>query len=263
MHLYFARHAQSQNNALEGHPDYFTRRSEDPGITETGWKQAEALGELIAGDAGQHATARSHRLYRNPWNHEGFGITHIYCSLQRRAVETASCVASALDMDVIGWAPIHECGGVVCYEPESAAFVGRPGATPETIRGWYPRIQLGEDALPAGWWDSRPIEAREQSVARAKLVFRELLERHGGTDDHVLFVSHSMFYVYLMCEMLGTPFRNELWFTLNNCAVTRLDIGDGDDYEPGMDAGMSKLAGNPVRVTYMNRIDHLPVEIVT
>jgi 2,3-bisphosphoglycerate-dependent phosphoglycerate mutase len=262
MQLYFARHAQSLNNALEGHGDYFNRRSEDPPITEKGWKQAETLAHLITGEHEQHDHARSHRLYRNPWNHEGFGITHIYCSLQRRAVETASLAADALSMPLTGWANVHECGGIVCYDG-TGGFTGAPGATPEVIRSWYPKIELGEDALPGGWWDRRPLEQREDSVARAKIVYAELLERHGGTDDHVLLVSHSMFYVYLMCEILGTPFRSELWFTLNNCAITRLDIGDGEDYEPGMDAGARQLTGNPVRVTYMNRIDHLPVELLS
>lgn len=263
MQLYFARHAESFNNGLEGHANYYTRRKAEPELTDRGRAQAECLAGLVVGDTERHTHARRHRLSRNPWNHEGFDITHLYCSLQRRAVETAAVVAEALDRDPIAWPDIHECGGVVEYDSANREFHGTTGAAASDLAAWSPRLIIDDTVDPAGWWGDRTMESRDGSADRADRVYRRLLESHGGTDDRVLLVSHSMFYVFFICRVLNLPYTNELWFTLNNAALTRLDIGDGDDYEPGMDAGWQKLPGLPVRVTYLNRLDHLPVELVS
>ena len=263
MQLYFARHAESFNNGLEGHADYYARREAEPGLTDRGRAQAAHLAALIVGDAERHSHACRHRLSRNPWNHEGFEITHMYCSFQRRAVETATVVAEAADADLVGWPDIHECGGVVDYDSAGRKFHGAAGATASDLAAWSPGLIIDDTIDPDGWWGHRAMVNRDGSADRADRVYRKLLESHGGTDDRVLLVSHSMFYVFLICRVLNLSFASELWFTLNNAALTRLDIGDGDDYEPGMDAGWQKLPGLPVRVTYMNRLDHLPVELVS
>lgn len=262
MQLYFARHAQSFNNDLEGHADYFHRRLAEPPLTQTGNRQAEHLANLFAGDPSAHDHARKHRLFRNPWNHEGFDISHIYCSLQRRAVETARPIAETLKVNPVGWADLHECGGVVEYDTDADTFRGSRGATADELRSWLPTLAL-DDIDPEGWWSERPMENNEESVIRANRVYHQLLEQHGGTDDRVLLVSHSMFYVFLVSRILEISFKSELWFTLNNAALSRFDIGDGVDYEPGVDSGWREISGLPVRVTYLNRLDHLPVELVT
>lgn len=263
MQLYFARHAESYNNGLEGHANYFTRRVAEPELTERGRKQARRLAGLLAGDADHHSRAREHRLSRNPWNHEGFEITHIYCSLQKRAVQTAHPVADRLDLNPMAWADLHECGGVVEFNAETRSFDGAAGASRDEIAAWSPRVVPDPAVDTGGWWANRPMETREESAERAKRVYEGILDAHGGTDDRVLLVSHSMFYVFFIGEVLGLEFRNELWFTLNNAAISRLDIGDGDDFEPGMDSGWRKLPGLPVRIAYLNRLDHLPVELVS
>jgi 2,3-bisphosphoglycerate-dependent phosphoglycerate mutase len=267
MQLYFARHGQSHNNQLEEHTDYYSRRKAEPELTDRGVRQAACLASLLAGDAEKERHAQSHRLHRNPWNLEGFGITHLYTSLQRRAVETAHAVGEALDRRLVPWPDIHECGGVVDYDPEEERFRGSRGASAAELIAWSPRLALeetvGGSVTPEGWWGGRDMETRDQSAARADRVFRTLLELHGGTDDRVLLVSHSMFYTFFICRVLNLAFVNELWFSLNNAALTRIDIGDGTDYEPGIDAGWRKLPGLPIRVTYTNRLDHLPVELVS
>jgi len=263
MQLYFARHAQSLNNSLEGHADYYTRRVEDPGLTEIGHGQADHLAELISGDPERHDHARRHRIFRDPWNNEGFGITHAYSSLQRRAVETAVRITEAIDLNPIAWSDLHECGGVLGFDADARALVGARGATREEISTWSPRMIVNGDVDPDGWWRSRPMETRLESAERADRVYRRLLDQHGGTDDRVLLISHSMFYVFFVCRVLGIDFASDLWFTLNNAALSRFDIGDGDDYEPGIDAGWRKLPGLPVRITYLNRMDHLPIEMIT
>lgn len=263
MQLYFARHAESFNNAIEGHADYYSHRKAEPELTERGRAQASRLAALLRGDAERHSHARHHRLSRNPWNHEGFDITHMYCSLQRRAVETATVVAAATDMEPIAWPEIHECGGVVEYDASDGKFHGSAGATVNELIRWSPRVIIDDAVDPNGWWGHRTPETIDESADRADQVYRKLLDSHGGTDDRVLLVSHSMFYVFFLCRMLNLPYTKDRWFTLNNAAVTRLDIGDGADYEPGMDSGRRKLPGLPIRVTYLNRLDHLPVDLVS
>jgi 2,3-bisphosphoglycerate-dependent phosphoglycerate mutase len=263
MQLYFARHAESYNNGIEGHSNYYNRRKAEPELTERGRAQATHLAALIKGDTLRHSHARRHQLSRNPWNHEGFDITHLYCSLQLRAIETATLVADAIDLAPVAWPDIHECGGVVDYDPEDQKFHGTAGATATELMEWSTRLVLDETADPDGWWGHRGMERHEETIARADEVYRKMLDSHGGTDDRVLMVSHSMFYVFFICRILGIEYSSELWLTLNNTGVTRIDLGDGDDYEPGMDAGRRKLPGLPVRVAYMNRLDHLPVELVS
>jgi broad specificity phosphatase PhoE len=263
MQLYFARHAESFNNGIEGHSNYYTRRKAEPELTERGRTQAERLATLILGDTARHNHALHHKLSRNPWNHEGFDITHLYCSLQRRAIETATFVGDAIDMDPVAWPDIHECGGVVDYDAAEQKFHGTAGATATELAQWSGRLVPDENADPDGWWGHRELEHREGSAERADRVYRKLLDSHGGTDDRVLLVSHSMFYVFFISRVLNLEYSNDLWFTLNNAGLTRLDIGDGDDYEPGIDAGWRKLPGLPVRVAYLNRLDHLPVELVS
>lgn len=263
MQLYFARHAESYNNGLEGHSSYYTRRKPEPELTERGKAQAKRLAGLIRGDSEHHTNALHHQLSRNPWNHEGFGITHLYCSLQRRAVETASFVADAIDLNPVSWPDAHECGGVVDYDAQEKIFRGTPGATAADLTSWCQRLVLDPTADPEGWWGGREMERRAQSVDRADRVYRQLLDNHGGTDDRVLLVSHSMFYVFFVCRALDLEFSNDLWFTLNNAALTRIDIGDGSDYEPGMDTEGRKLPGLPIRISYLNRLDHLPVDLVS
>ena len=265
MQLFFARHGESFNNGLEGHSHYYERRKADPELTPRGLAQSERLAALIAGTG--HPHDHQHRVSRNPWNYEGFAITHIYTSLQRRAVETASVIADRIDLDLIPWPDIHECGGVVEWDAEAQRLRGAKGATAPDLAAWAPRRSLAATVAsavePEGWWEERDLESRDASAERADRVFNTLLERHGGTDDRVLLVSHSMFYVFFMCRVLGLQFVRELWFTLNNAGLTRVDIGDGDDYEPGIDAGWNKIPGLPVRIAYTNRLDHLPPHVLS
>ena len=90
---------------------------------------------------------------------------------------------------------------------------------------------------------------------RARRVWKELLERHGDKpeqEEHrVAIVSHGGFFMFLFTAALGIEMRpitehlDEYWFLMNNCAITRLDVGE------------------QVLIAYTNRVSHLPDRLIT
>jgi broad specificity phosphatase PhoE len=113
---------------------------------------------------------------------------------------------------------------------------------------------LPDDLDETGWWN-RPYEGDEERQPRADQVLAELLARHrdqrGQPEHRVAFVSHGGFFMRLICAMLKLPWRQAAhglrsWFTLNNCSISRFDI-----------------YGEELSVTYINRTDHLPADLIT
>ena len=62
----------------------------------------------------------------------------------------------------------------------------------------------------------------------------------------VTVVSHGDFYNLMLTVLLALPESEQRWFSLNNTAVSRFII-----------------KGDNVAITYMNRVDFLPRELVT
>jgi broad specificity phosphatase PhoE len=59
-------------------------------------------------------------------------------------------------------------------------------------------------------------------------------------------VSHGAFYNQLLVALFRLPEKSNLWFILNNAAITRIDFrAEGID------------------VVYLNRTDFLPRELIT
>jgi broad specificity phosphatase PhoE len=97
-----------------------------------------------------------------------------------------------------------------------------------------------------GWWDGRPYEPPEGTAARAASVVAALVDRHGASQDRVGIVSHGAFFNYLVAALTGRRAGEGFWYVLNNTAISRFDFAS--DY---------------VLVMYLNRTDHLPVELLT
>ena len=72
------------------------------------------------------------------------------------------------------------------------------------------------------------------------------MERHGHTDDRVAVVSHAGFYNYLLAAILNLPVSEGYWFVLNNTGMSRIDF-----YE------------EEIGLSYLNRVDFLPRELIT
>ena len=98
------------------------------------------------------------------------------------------------------------------------------------------------------------MEAVDEATLRARVVWAQLLERHGDTHDRVALISHAGFFQALMNVLLGgddqltlpVVGKFELWYGISNTAINRLEYVDG-----------------AVVVRYLNRVDFLPDELVT
>ena len=240
MQFYFIRHGQSENNALWKRTGSSKGRSEDPELTEIGRQQSEFVAQFL-----RRADSTAVVNGSDVQNVAGFGITHLYSSLMVRAVATGTAIAKALDLPLVAWEDLHERGGIYLKDEETGERIGQPGKDRAYFEAHYPDLVLPDSLGEAGWWN-RPFEEPEQRLTRAQRFWRDLMERHGHTDDRVAVVSHGGFYNDLLAAILNLPEREAYWFVLNNAAITRIDFND-----------------DRIGLIYLNRIDFLPKELVT
>ena len=98
MRLYLIRHAESENNLIYGTDQELSGHKSDPEITQRGHEQAKLLGEFFAKEGNE---VRQHPYEADSGNN--FGLTHIYCSLMVRTMQTGilSCLGTNLRTLVI------------------------------------------------------------------------------------------------------------------------------------------------------------------
>jgi 2,3-bisphosphoglycerate-dependent phosphoglycerate mutase len=238
--LYFIRHGQSANNALWAETRSSQGRNQDPELTAIGQEQAQLVARFLS----RNDSPDRYDLY-DPKNTAGFGITHLYCSPMVRAVATGTHIAETLNLPLVAWKDLHEAGGIFLEDSDTKERVGLAGKTRSYFAEHYPALVLPADMAEEGWWN-RPFEEREERPVRARRVVGELMVRHGGTGDRVAFVSHGGFHNYLLRAILGLDPQAEQWFTMNNTAITRIDLEE-----------------NATRIVYTNRTDFLPDRLIT
>lgn len=217
--LFLIRHAQSQNNAkLE------SERVSDPGITETGTRQAALLGDHFA----------------------SLEFGSLICSGFRRALQTAEFLRPVHRLTPEVVIDLHEHGG--CYSgwhPEN--FRGEPGLNAEEIQAEFGKVHLPSELNSAGWWKSMSREAHGASDERAERVSRLLKNRLEKSTVNIVCVSHADFLAKLLLAMFGNSIQEHAtFFDLKNVGVT----------EVGLDGFNWKLY-------QLNSVDFLPDELVT
>lgn len=246
MQFYFIRHGQSENNALWDHAGSREERQPDPELTELGHKQAQRLAQFLANELSSDAWPGSASSYRDDaQNVGGFDLTHLYCSPMIRAIDTGMYVARALEMPLAVWEDLHEVGGIFREDKEQGPEIGLPGNDRAYLCARYQDLILPDDGWGQGGWWNRPFEQREQRILRAQRFVRDLMCRHGGTDDRVAVVSHAGFCNYTMTVLLDWPNRGQNGFRINNAAITRIDLQDR------------------ISVMYTNRTEFLPRELIS
>jgi len=247
MKLYLIRHAESENNARWTETGAINGYTPDPLLTEKGHRQASLLAKHLARQNDVNGLSK-----RDPFNRRGYQITHVYTSLMQRAIQTASYITETLNLPLQGRAELCERGGLVQEGPGQEKPIGIPGPGRSFFAASYPNLIIPTSVQESGWWN-RPYESPDEAGLRARRVLEEFHHQHGDTDDRVVIVSHGGFINKLLKELLGatkTDYYDGLlygtWFGSSNTSITKIE------YEPDL-----------VLLTYHNRVDHLPAELIS
>jgi broad specificity phosphatase PhoE len=243
MELYFIRHGQSSNNALAN----IQERTCDPLLTELGQRQAKIVAQHLtngltpelAKNGSVEATHNSQR--------RGYGITKLYCSAMKRALQTAKPIGEALGITPEVWIDIHEKGGIYLNHGEEKGRVGYPGLTRSEILAEFPDYQLPEQITEDGWWNNG-YEDWPTCQGRAIKVAGQLLEwANSDSQDRIALISHGGFIDALLKALCDQLPSRHLWYHHYNTAITRIDFDESER----------------LHLRFMNRIDHLPLKLIS
>ena len=246
MRLYLIRHAESANNALYSSQSDLSSRSPDPDITATGHRQSALLAAHLADPAGE---PRHHPFSAN--GNRRYGLTHLYCSLMTRAMLTAGYVAEACAIPAVAHPEMFERGGIYQFN-EAGQSIGLPGPDRAYFTGRFPGHILPAQLNAPGWYN-RPAESDDAFLDRVRSVVTDVRRRHEHTDDVVALVVHGDFIDQFINELMDVPRKPENYhrsweanWAFHNTSISRIDFVDGSH-----------------SVVYLNRLEHLPVELVT
>lgn len=244
--LYLIRHAQSANNEIWDGSDHMVGRHPDPEITEIGHRQAQTLAEHLA-----HPQAEPRQHPFEQANEFHFGLTHVYCSLMTRSILTAEYIAVACDLELQARSDIFEKHGIYDVD-DDGNLQGMPGPGRDYFAQRFPRLRLPEEFNDSGWW-SRPVEDEMAFLTRMQQVVNDTRQRLDQSDESIALVAHGDFIDQFVNELMGVvrhqPNYDNHWvanWAFHNTSISRIDFVNGSH-----------------NVVYMNRIDHLPNELVT
>ena len=246
MKLYLIRHAQSANNEIYLSVGSEPGRHPDPEITETGHRQAG----LLAAHFAQHDTEPRQRPFQST-SCQQFGLTHLYCSLMTRSILTAEYISSACDLPLQALPDIFEKYGVFEFD-EAGIRQGVAGPPRAYFEERFPTLKLPDEVSEQGWW-SRPAESDQKFVQRVKKAMMAIKQRHVGENDSVGLVVHGDFIDQCINALMVVK-RSEQNYSADweanwvshNTSISRIDFINGSH-----------------NVIYLNRIDHLPTDLVT
>ncbi len=238
MRLYLIRHGQSVNNLLWTETGADKGRSVDPELTPVGYAQAERVAEFLRDELDA-------RLPLNGLYKDAARPLLLYTSLMTRAVQTGQLIARALNVPLVALSDAHETGGLYLKDEVSGERRGIEGPNRAHFEKHFPELTLPAHLNERGWWD-RPFEDDTVRPERARRVWEDLMTRHGDSEDVIGLITHGGFYNHLLASLLQIPDSEKTWFTLNNCALSRIDVGEFG-----------------VAVVYLNRFDFLPPMLIT
>ena len=238
MELYVIRHAQSTNNALADE----RYRVCDPLLTELGERQADVLARHLANGAELQPPAST----GDGWDGGGYRITRLYCSPMWRSLQTAYPIGQLLALAPEVWTDIHEKGGIFLDQWDGRGPIGYPGKTRQEIQKAFPHCILPEDITKEGWWN-RDHEDWPACHERAARVAQVLREQATSSDQAIAIVSHGGFLDALIKALFSQQPDGQLFYYHYNTAVSRFDLN-----------GNGRLD-----IHYLNRVGHLPAELVS
>lgn len=241
MRIFFVRHGQSENNALWARTQSRKGRVADPVITDLGSRQltysAQFLDYCLTGDISSGSDPSCSAIES--------GVVYLFCSLMERSVQSGQIISERLNLPLVADLDIHENGGIYDRNPETDEAVGLPGKDHAFFEANYPDLVLPKEMHAKGWWN-RPFETREVYAERARRVVRTLRERHGGSGDTIILVSHGGFYNYFLSAVLNIQRPEHIWFELFNGAVTLINMNNEN-----------------AEIMYCNRYSFMPTDLVS
>jgi len=191
--IYVVRHGQTDRAAVR-------RDALGNGLTELGREQAERTAQ---------------RLRSLP-------IDIVHHSTLRRAVETATIIASALpDVPLRPARLLHEC--IPCLPP---AFIE-----------WYTNhatssIEDRQHTLPPElgqwmnlWSTGTEWSVIEQGMAQAQRAFEKYFIPSHRAERHELLVCHGNILRYFVCRALQVPGEAWIHTDVHNCGISEIEIG--------------------------------------
>ncbi len=244
MKLFIIRHAQSTNNALP--PESEPRdRVCDPALTELGRRQAELLAEHVATGKNPELSSWVSVEATASHNRRGYNITKLYCSAMHRALQTAWPIAQVLGLEPEIWLDIHEHGGIYLDHGDERGVVGYPGRSRSEILAEFPTCVVPATLTEEGWWrggqeDWPTCHGRAIKVAAA-------LKARAASEERIAIVSHGGFIDALIKALINQSPSPHIFFYNFNTALSRIDF----------------RADGRLDVRYLNRLDHLPLEMVS
>ena len=244
MELYLIRHGQSTNNALADVND----RTRDPDLTDLGRQQANLVAEHLASGISPEVVRANGVEDTHASLKRGFGITKLYCSAMRRALQTTQPISEALGLTPEIWLDIHEKGGIYLDHGEEKGCVGYPGMTRAEILAEFPNYQLPDEITADGWWKSG-CEDWPACHGRAIKVVHQLRDwaANGRREERIALVSHGGFMDALLKALSNQLPSKHIWYHHFNTATTRVDFRE--------DGGLS--------LRYLNRVEHLSPEYIS
>jgi 2,3-bisphosphoglycerate-dependent phosphoglycerate mutase len=245
MEVYLIRHGQSTNNALMEDNQL---RVQDPPLTKVGEQQAELTAQFLQSRPNLEELVRQKVDDRDATNHP-HKFDYIYCSPMLRAMQTARPIAEAFGIRPIVWPDIHEQGGI--FLSRDGVTTGYGGMTRTEILEQFPNYDLPESITEAGWYSTAKGEEHfSDTMARAIRVATELRRRaqtEADTNAKIALVTHGAFMDAIIKAVLFNLPTDRYFYWHYNTAISQLDI----------------LETGVVMVRYLNRVTHLPPELVT
>jgi broad specificity phosphatase PhoE len=111
----------------------------------------------------------------------------------------------------------------------------------------FPGYHLPERISETGWWNAaRGSETMPEAIARAVQVAADL-RRRADSDERILLVTHGTFIDALIKALFAQLPSRALFYLHYNTAITRIDF----------------IERERLLVRYLNRIAHLPPEMVS
>lgn len=242
MELYIIRHAQSTNNALADERE----RVCDPPLTAIGRRQAELLAAHLAAGRDIHPQpTRAWNVAPGTNSHGGYGIQRLYTSAMRRALQTAWPIGRALGLQPEVWLDLHEHGGIWLDHGPEIGIRGYGGITRSELAVEFPGVIVPAALTDAGWWHGshEALAAAEERAARVA----ETLRTWGQRDERIAIITHGAFATLLLRALLGESPVQPVFYHLDNTSISLVRFRNN----------------NELSVRYLNRLDHLPAELVT